>query len=229
MKSSGRGVLYLVWGEKIEPVLQRSIASLKAIHPELPIEIARLDAPENSAQSLMEKTEMFERSPFDETLYLDADTIVMGRLDFAFEMARQFGLACCICEAPFARRYAGLADRGDMVEYNCGVLFFTTRAKPVFDAWREIALSLDSSLLHFAGGRKAVMPWNDQAGFAAAVAKCGISPFVLPRNWNFRAYIEHEFYGPLKIWHAYPDPPASVIEIGKYYGSPGAILQHHKL
>ncbi|MEJ0070814.1 MAG: hypothetical protein WDO24_21130 [Pseudomonadota bacterium] len=40
---------------------------------------------------------MFEHSPFETTVYLDADTVVLGRLDYGFEMAERFGLACCHC------------------------------------------------------------------------------------------------------------------------------------
>ncbi|MDP6885212.1 MAG: hypothetical protein QF830_13855, partial [Rhodospirillales bacterium] len=41
---------------------------------------------------------------------------------------REVGLALCICECPWARRYGGLA--GDVVEYNTGVMFFTKRPGP---------------------------------------------------------------------------------------------------
>jgi hypothetical protein len=65
---------------------------------------------------------MMELSPFEETLYLDADTVVLDRLDFGFEQAARFGVACCICECPWARRYRGLPN-DDGVEYSTGVLF----------------------------------------------------------------------------------------------------------
>jgi hypothetical protein len=47
---------------------------------------------------------MAAMTPFEETLFLDADTVPLGRLDFGFEQAQRFGLACCICEVPWARR-----------------------------------------------------------------------------------------------------------------------------
>jgi hypothetical protein len=59
-------------------------------------------SPENS---LLDKSAMFDISPFGETLYLDCDAQVMDRLDFGFSQAGRFGLACCICECPRARRY----------------------------------------------------------------------------------------------------------------------------
>ena len=159
-----RGVLYIIWGEGMEMTIDRSIASVQRLHPELKIHVQRL--PEGA--TLLEKSRMMEFSPFDETLYLDIDTIVLGDLSFAFEKASLFGAACAICENPWARRYGGLG--GDMVEYNTGVLFFTKKAAPLFDAWKLAVGEVDSSLVHIVdGGKKVRMPLNDQAGFARAV------------------------------------------------------------
>ena len=227
MKRAERGVVYMVWGAKIEPALQRSLASLRAIHPELPVEVIRIAADPGTNKSLLAKAEMFARSPFGETLYLDADTVILDRLDFGFAKARQFGLACCICEAPWARRYGGLAGSGDMIEYNTGVLFFTEAAKPVFTLWQEMAPTLDSSIRFYLNGRLVTMAANDQASFAAAIERTGLSPFILPRNWNFRADLERLFFGPLKIWHSHSRVPAAINEICAYYRRSDAIIQTH--
>ena len=227
MEKQERGVLYMVWGSNVEPVLQRSIASVKASHPELPIEVVRIDADPNSQESLLAKANIYARSPFRETLFLDADTIVLDRLDFGFEKARQFGLAICICEAPWARPPTGRANYGDIVEYNTGVIFFTERAKPTFDAWAAIAPTLDSSIRFYQDGKLAIMRAADQGSFALAVAETGISPFVLPRNWNFRALLERVYIGPIKIWHAYDPIPPGILDVMAYYRQPNAIVQNH--
>ena len=227
MKTAERGVVYMVWGAKIEPVLQRSLASLRAHHPELPVEVIRIEADPSTNKSLLAKAEIFARTPFHETLYLDADTVVLDRLDFGYEKARQFGLACCICEAPWARRYGGLAGRGDMIEYNTGVLFFTETAEPVFALWQEMAPQLDSSIKFYLRDRLVTMAFNDQASFAAAIERAAISPFVLPRNWNFRADLERSFIGPLKIWHSHTPVPAPINDICAYYRRDNAIIQSH--
>jgi hypothetical protein len=200
---AGRGVLYMKWGAKAEPLVQRSLASMRAIHPELAIHA--VDLPQDA--SLLDKATMFDLSPFEETLFLDVDTVVLDRLDFGFERARQFGLACCICECPWARRYGSLS--GDLVEYNTGVLFFTRQMKPLFDAWKNTVARLDSSITFLTAPNKlGRMPMNDQAGFAHAVAEMGISPYVLPLNWNLRPLWQKTFFGPIKIWHDYaPVPP----------------------
>ncbi len=206
MSPSDRGVLYVVWGSGKDDVLDRSIASLRTHHPDLPVHVERL----GEGASLLDKARMADLSPFRETLYLDLDTVVLGNLDFGFQKAGEFGLACCICECPWARRYGGLS--GDTVEYNTGVLFFTEKAKDLFSAWREAVRDLDSSILFLMeDGKPARMPLNDQAGFAKAVEDTAYSPFILPLNWNFRPRWHRSWFGPLKVWHDYADVPESLI------------------
>jgi hypothetical protein len=229
MPKTGRGVLYMIWGQEIEPVLERSLASVKAVHPELPTEIVRLSANPNTLESLLEKAAMFDRSPFAETLFLDADTIVLDRLDFGFTQAQRFGLACTISEYPWARYYKGLADRGDMIDYSTGVLFFTEAAKPIFDWWQKLAPTLDSSALLAHAGKIVTRPANDQGSFSEAINRLAISPFVLPRNWNFRYPVDRSFVGPLKIWHSYYPLPPDVAKIAAYYRQPDALIQPAEL
>jgi hypothetical protein len=140
-------------------------------------------------------------------LFLDTDTVVMDRLDFGFEKSAKFGLACCVCECPWARRYGGLS--GDLIEYNTGVLFFTRQVKPLFDLWQQHAKTLDSSILFKRGGSAEIlkMPFNDQGAFALAVEQSGVNPHVLPLNWNFRPIWQHILCGPVKIWHDYSAVP----------------------
>jgi hypothetical protein len=200
-----RGAIYVYWGTKFEAELKRSIDSLKRYHPELPIEVYKL--PDNS--TLLDKAAMMDKTPFESTVYLDTDTVVMGRLDFAFEKAEKFGLACCICECPWARRYGGLT--GDVIEYNTGVLFFTKQAKPVFDSWKANAATMDSSIRLYIDGRVKTMPSNDQGGFAKAMEDTGYNPYVLPLNWNMRPIWHKTFFGPIRIWHDHTDVPDGLL------------------
>ncbi len=226
--SSNRGVLYIVWGDKIEPMLQRSMASVKNIHPELPIEVIRC-SDDRAFYALEQKSSMFSLSPFEETLFLDADTIVFDRLDYGFEKAAQFGLACCICENPWARRYEVFKSKHDMVEYNTGVLFFSGAAQPIFDAWAKLAPELDSTLYLTKDDQLARMPYNDQCSFAAAVEEAGISPFILPLNWNFRAEFTESFFGPIKIFHSYLDPPGDLAKLNAQYRSDETVIGQHRI
>jgi len=214
-----RGILYVKWGPN-NAVLERSLRSVQAIHPELPIHVHQL--PDNA--TLLDKAWMFDASPFEETLFLDVDTVVLGRLDFGFEMAQKHALACCICECPWARRYGGLS--GDMIEYNTGVLFFTRAAQPYFDGWKK-HIRIDSSIKFYNNqGQLAVMPYNDQAGFSLALAEAATPPFILQFNWNFRPAWHRSWWGPIKIWHDYSAPPPEVIAFSDKQSQPDAIIQY---
>lgn len=222
-----RGVIYLVWGEKAEEAAQRSIESLKQLHPELPHELHRLPADTDPYSGLLEKSRMMRLSPFDETLFLDADTVVLDRLDFGFEQARRHALACCICENPWSRRYRGLPN-DDAIDYNTGVIFFTREAEPLFREWERLTPLVDSTTDFIDDdGNPKVMPYADQAAFARALREWSRAPFVLPLNWNFRPNWHTSWFGPLKIWHGYGEPPAGIFELVAYYRRPDAIVQFH--
>lgn len=222
-KKCARGVVFVTWGSGREAVLRRAVDSVRAAHPELPVHVEEL----GKGATLLDKARMFAFSPFEETLFLDLDTVVLDRLDFGFEMARKHGLACCICECPWARRYGGI--RGDLVEYNTGVLFFTERAAPIFELWETRVREVDSSIRFYERDRLCVMPANDQAGFALAVAESGMAPYVLPLNWNFRPAWQKTWFGPLKVWHDYAEPPREVVEFNRRQAEPGAVVEYVRM
>jgi len=223
-----RGVCYLVWGDTVGPTLDRSMASVRRFHPDLPIHVERLQAPD-PVGGLLLKAQMFRLSPFPTTLYLDADTVVLGDLDYPFAQAERHGLACCICEAPWARRHTGLAGTGDLVEYNTGVIAFSAKARPVFEAWERLTPGLDSSTVYVRDGQRGRQAHDDQAAFALAVHEAGYVPYVLPPNWNFRPHFYRSFFGPIKVWHSYAAVPPWVEQLCDYYRQPGSIIQFHEI
>lgn len=221
-----RGILSIYWGDESKLPLERLKNSVKKTHPELPHEIIKIDAVGGDPSSLNRKAAMFDLSPFDETLFLDLDTVVLGRLDFGFEKAKKFGLAISICEAPWGRRYPKIFT-GDQVEYNTGVIFFSKESKPVFERWSELANTIDSHIVGVFDGKVGVMPANDQGSFALAIEEAGFNPYILPLNWNFRPMWHRSFFGPVKIWHDYADPPQDFYELAQYYENKDAIIQYH--
>ena len=220
-------MLSVYWGDESKLPIGRLKESLAKHHPELPHEIIRVEAQSWEPNSLNQKAKMFELSPFEETLFLDIDTVVMGNLNFGFEKAKKFGLALSICEAPWGRRYTKLFS-GDEIEYNTGVIFFTKKAKPVFDSWNTHAFTKDSSIL--AMGEQGIysMPANDQGSFALAIEETGFNPFILPQNWNFRPRWQRSFFGPIKVWHDYENPPPFFHELNEYYSNKNSVIQYHE-
>lgn len=217
-----RGVVYMVFNKtrQLDEVMRRSIQSVYKHHPELGIHIEEI-----GQGSLLDKATMFERSPFEETVFLDLDTVVLGKLDFGFEMALKHHVAMALCEAPLARRYMNTFS-DDSVEYNTGVIFFTKSepAAKLFAEWKRLAPITDSSIKFIAvDGTIGVMPSNDQGSFAKAVRDTGFNPFVLPMNWNFRPLWQRSVFGPIKIWHDYSNVPQDVLDFNAAQG-PGAVL-----
>lgn len=222
-----RGILSIYWGDESKLPIERLKHSVRKYHPELSHEIVKVDAPTTRQDSLYIKSQMMDLTPFEETLFLDIDTVVMGNLNFGFIKATQFGLAISICEAPWGRRYRNIFT-GDEVEYNTGVLFFTKAAASVFEEWKSLVKVVDSSIDLVKGSERARMEANDQGPFALAIEKTGFNPFVLPLNWNFRPMWHRSFFGPIKVWHDYADPPQVFEEMSQYYSSPDSIIQYHQ-
>ena len=208
-----RGVLYIVWGDQIEPQLQRSIQSVKKYHPAMPIHVERV--PDLRERGLLQKAKMGAITPFESTLYLDADTVLLGNLDDAFQRGEQFGLACCINECPWLRRYG--SNHGDAIEYNTGVLFFTRQARPVFDAWQTLAPVSPAAgrWVTAIDGRLHGVPCDDQASFASAVRQAQYCPFILPLNYNFRPVFYPCFFTPLKVWHSPSSLPEGIEQLNE--------------
>ena len=71
------------------------------------------------------------------------------------------------------------------------------------------------------------MRYDDQCSFAVAIEETKILPFVLPLNWNFRPQWQLSFFGPVKIWHDYAEPPPFFAEMRKYYNQREPIIQYH--
>lgn len=224
-----RGIVSIYWGDKANLPIERLLASTQKFHPELPHEVIEIETQHEGENRLQEKAGIFELSPFDETLYLDCDTVVMGKLDYGFNkaLAAESGLAVAICECPWARRYPRIFS-GDEIEYNTGVLFFTRKAEPVFRQWERNALELDSTIVFLTHNQEmSMMPSNDQGTFAAAIEQTGAVPFVLPHNWNYRPHFHTSFFGPIKVWHDYNDPPDDLVAANEYYNTPGHVIQFH--
>ena len=127
---------------------------------------------------LIFKTQMGSLTPFRTTLYLDSDTVVLGNLDYAFARAEEFGVACCICECPWLRRYD--ATEQDGIEYNTGVLFFSEKSAAIFAEWEKIAPGFPARSRVLVGSPVPIeSPFDDQASFARAVRNLWIQSVCL--------------------------------------------------
>jgi hypothetical protein len=216
-----RGVLWMRWGET--PGLERSRASVKHWHPELPQHVAEMPAD----STVLCKSKMYELSPFDETLFLDADTTVLGRLDYGFNIARAHCIAVTHSANPWQRRYYKMRVEPDDVEYSTGVVFFRKcgEIKRTFDEWSALSESADTRC-KYANDAGATLEQlhNDQATFSMAMWS-NDRTFVLPQNWNFVPRWQKQFFGPLKIWHGLEDIPQSLLKWNEEQSKPDAVIR----
>jgi hypothetical protein len=223
---SQRGVLFIAWEAEDgaeRALLDRAIASLRQIHPELPHHVASL--PGGSPR--LDKAGLLAHSPFETSLFLDSDAVVLGRLDFGFEMVERYGLACCLGDNPWQRRHVDVP--GDDVEYDTGVLFFDQRAAPVLEAWARLAPLVDLPVGQVVDRKVVQTACDDRIGFTRAVELCGFVPFVLPLNWNLRPRWQRSFFGPVKLWRSGDPVPEALLASNRYYEGPDAIVQFHEL
>ncbi len=166
------GVLYIVWGEDGERFLKRSTSSLEASNPGLTYRVVRL-----TVGTLLDKARMGELSPFDLTVFLDADTVVLGDLEFGFAAARRHGMACRICECPWAARYGGwwkAEGKGKALPAKGGTTNAVVRDAgdfeddPVFDSIARCGLEYNTGVLFWDGNSPAACrvleSWRELAG-----------------------------------------------------------------
>ncbi|MEJ0070607.1 MAG: hypothetical protein WDO24_19980 [Pseudomonadota bacterium] len=224
---SQRGVLFATWeadaDAPVRELLARAVASLREIHPELPHHVAA----QPGGAPWLDKPRLLAQSPFATTLFLDSDAVVLGRLDFGFEMAERYGLACCLADNPWQRRHLGV--QGDACEYDAGVLFFDAKAKPTFEVWARLAPHMGAPVSSVVDGQVVHMPGDERLGFAQAVEQSGVAPFVLPLNWNLKPRRQRSFFGPIKLWRGDGAVPALLPALNGYYERPDAIMQFHEL
>lgn len=188
---SKRGALYIYWGNKFDDELAASVASAERFG--LPVHVKRLER----SPGLSVKAYMYDFTPFEETVYLDTDTLILDDLTFGLDMAAHHGLAISLAPACYARR-GGAGLPAEAVEYNTGVIFFRKEyaVAQLFELWKDYA---------------GTYPSNDQTSFARAISELRFNPFVLPPNWNLRAHLRiRPIFGPIKVWHSRMSLPDNI-------------------
>lgn len=191
------GVIYVAYGQAAKICLTNSVRSLLETNSDLAIHVIT-DEPIDGLDCIIReddhigaryaKLEVAERTPFDRTCYLDADTTILSTLEPGFAMLDAFDLVLAMdgkhtvqyvsrmtSRVPFSREeiHATVREIGtDMVTlHNCGLMFFkpTESVKQLFRIWRE--------------------EWErfgkrDQLAFVRALHWHPVRMATLPHAWN---------------------------------------------
>lgn len=205
------GVIYVALGAPYLSMALVSMVSLRVTNPDVPVCIVTnvtdkapevpwwqpedhwkfIDLPdqENRAAKLM----MYELSPYDETLFLDCDTIVLasiaplrGYLEF-FDVLMRYGYEPKKRRPPLLGRFRYSEDG----HFNSGVIAFR-RSQVVaefFSTWQERFTRLGSRY--------------DQPSLVEAWFLSSAKVFPLPQFWNTndRWYFAKKIRNRIVIWH----------------------------
>ena len=192
------GIVYVCWGDVTEE-LEKSINSLNGLpylvvtDKEIEFNHICVNYP-NHMKSYTRKILSYSLSPFEKTLYLDTDCIMLSSLDYAISKLDYYDM--CLCQSPcYSLRHLNK----DIVHFNSGVLFFNKCSQNdiLFKRWEDIIfeLKLRDEFEY------------DQVGLSIAIDEINPLFFTLPPTWNFRPHINQHndkafVHGPIKIWHS---------------------------
>jgi hypothetical protein len=196
-----RGVLYVAYGPAAIYEAERSILSLKRYHPAWPVLVVgekrlqgakfiKVPDDNDKAPGRWAKVRLDQFSPFDDTLFLDADTRVYGKLDIGFDLLAAGWELVMIASGPQAEealghlcqkeRYETLTETVDPLQLNTGVMWFRKceRVGRLFDEWRR--------------------QWErykdkDQGALLRALEVRPVKLFLLGRPFNGGAVVAHRF------------------------------------
>lgn len=208
---SGRGVVYVAWGQAAREQTAASIESLRRFS-DLPVLVVG-DGPVAGADHLLCEVDPFGAdgrfyagrvkpllyglSPFDRTLYVDADTEFVRDPECGFRLLDRWevlatdtghrSLADTVAgkkEAAWTRSHFGLP----WMQYHCSGCLFWRRSEAVeglFRLWAE-------EWARFSG-------WDEQLALLRALARSEAMFLTLPRSWNTpereRAYLLYHAWG----------------------------------
>jgi len=192
------GIVYVVYGAPAIKEAKGSLASLRLFHPGLEaliisdgdtgLEAEHVYHADNDVGARGAKLAVYNLSPFDKTLYLDADTVVIGPLNWGFRLLDSFDLIVAIDIAEMAKdgalhpnSFGYTQEERSMTTYllpttratqfACGMLFFrkSDDTKTLFDMWQDEWRKWRS---------------RDQAAFLRALCKNPTRMLAVPSEWN---------------------------------------------
>lgn len=197
--ASRRGVVYVAWGHDHVEVARRSAESVRQSNPALGTAIwcKRGDDVSGFDQAFYipdglkrPKVNVLGESPFEETLFLDNDTLVRSDLGSMFDLLRKYemcGAQVVLWHRPRHQKKIVLDLPETFPEINTGVLLY--RKSPAvlefFAQWAET----------FAQSGMGI----DQPSFREVLWGSDVSFYVLPQQFNKRVFEASEL-----IWSDQP-------------------------
>jgi hypothetical protein len=209
------GVLYIATGPRHAAEACESASSVKRWMPGLHIsvfsdvafqtpDVDRWIIIENAARRMIDKVRYLPSSPYERTIYLDADTYVCGDICELFSLLEKFDLAAAHAPYRAVYRVSGVPDC--FPELNCGVLVFrrSEGVRRLFGRWLEIyqqAMRSEIQWLHPAQNSLMHGDLNDQPAFREAVYLSDLRIATLTPEYNCRFQFPGYLHTGVKVLH----------------------------
>ena len=210
----GIGAIYIITQDsRYTGLLLNSAASLKSVMPDLPITVFSqfpIESPnfdkvirvEGSQDGFYDKTLFIQQTPYERTLFVDADIYVVEPVPELFTILDQFDFAATHEEylnTDWWNRYPRPDIPLSFPEFNTGILAYKRSAQmeSVLKDWSELyRLFLENH-----PGQKI----NDQPFFRAAVYGGQARAATLTREYNCKFRGQGYLNGRVKIFHGHVD------------------------
>jgi hypothetical protein len=201
-----RGVIYLVSGPRSYlSELSTSLASLRRHEPDLPVTVfSRYALPgraqadhvvyDNEHHPLKQKVLVLAESPYEQTLFLDTDTTILGPITPVFDR---------LADSNFAVAHTSIVDRSQQPwklvefenpgEYNTGVLLFddSVPTRAFLQRWQDAVMPQDPTDMW--AGHNCDQSYFNHIVPAGAPAECGVAFGTLPNVvYNVRGVMVDE-------------------------------------
>ena len=210
------GVLYVATGRKIIAEACRSAASLKKYMPDTQIAIFvddeslippnlfdYVNSIKNPTYSHFDKIPPLIETPFNKTLFLDSDTLVIEPFHELPTLLERFDFA--YCHAPWRFGEYNIPECSDAFpQPNSGVILYnkTNSVLDLINRWLEIYKKQLTNNLK---------PPHDQSALRKAVYESAVNFTILPSEYNIRTHFPYFVGGNVKAKILHGRGPAQII------------------
>lgn len=189
------GVLYVATGQTYVDEALASARSLKKHNPQLPVTlISDLPTTSNYIDSFIlikdpqfefiDKVNYFSKTPYENTLFLDTDTVVCDKITEIFEALEHFDLGIAHVPNDFKLNFKPNSKvPSSFIEFNTGVILYkkSEEMNLFFKDWKK---NWQQKVNHLRTHGK--RGYGDQAPFREALYSSKLRFFTLPQNYNIR-------------------------------------------
>lgn len=208
------GAIYIITQDsRYTEMLLNSAASLKRVMPDLPITVfsqfplesadfERVIRVEGSEDGFYDKTLLMQQTPYERTLFVDADIYLAEQVPELFTILDHFDFAATHEEylnTDWWNRYPRPDIPPSFPEFNTGILAY--KRSPRMDGVLREWSALYKSFLDNHPGQKI----NDQPFFRAAAYSGEARIATLTREYNCKFRGQGYLNGPVKILHGHVD------------------------